>query len=141
VRQVVVQSSHWSFGRTILISAAIAGATGAATGAISVGSAFDLAAELFFGGLGGLLVGATFGALASGLALLVTWLLRQSGVRELSILRVAFVLCGTVIILTLATLGLPPQTGVERTASLAALSMIPLISGAWVARHSIRVRE
>ena len=96
---------------------------------------------MFFGGLGGLLVGATFGALASSSALLVSWLLRQSGVRELSILRVAFVLCGTVVALTLATLGLPPQTGMERTASLAALSIVPLLSGAWVARHSIRVTE
>ena len=140
-RQVVVQSNQWSSGRTIFVSAAIAGATGAATGAISLGSPFDLAAKLFFGGLGGLLVGATFGALASGSALLLTWLLKQSGVRKLSILRIAFVLCGTAIALALATLGLPPQTGAERSLSLAALSLIPLVSGAWVARQSIRVTE
>ncbi|GAB4082214.1 hypothetical protein GCU67_19870 [Modestobacter muralis] len=115
---MVVQSSHWSSGRAVLVSAAIAGATGAATGAISLGSAFDLAARSFFGSRGGLVVGAAFGALASSSALLLTWLLERSGVRRSSVLRLAFVLCGTAI---------------------AALSVVPLLSGAWVARHSIRV--
>ena len=86
---------------------AVAAAVGALVGP-AVLDGFPLPARLFFGGLGGPVIGALIGVVASALGCAAAVVVRASGQR-LALQRIAFTVVGTAAAVALAVWSLSPE--------------------------------
>ncbi len=111
----------------------IAAAVGTLIGPFTL-DAFPLSAQLFYGSLGGLVIGALVGGLASALACTAAAVLRAAGQR-LSVQRGAFTVVGTLAALAFSLWSLSTLDTRTRLLMTVALGLITATAGTALARR------
>lgn len=126
--------------RLIAASSAMAALCGVIVGSLAL-SDISLPARLFYGGIGGLLVGGFIGAVAALTGLLAAILLRAFGARSVGIQRAAFVVAGGATALSAAWWGRSPMTSPAQVALMVSLAVVSLGVGTLLGRRYIGGRR
>ena len=111
--------------RLIAASSAVAALCGLVVGPLTL-TGFLLPARLFYGGVGGLVVGGFIGAVAALTGLLMATSLRAFGARSVGMQRAAFVMAGSATALSAAWWGRWPMTPLAELALMVSLAVVTL---------------
>lgn len=125
--------------RLVGAGSALAAACGMVVGPLAIPD-FPLDARLFYGGVGGLVVGAGLGALAAVTGLLMACALRAVGVAGGG-QRAGFVLTGSAVALGAAWWGRPPMTPLPQLGLMLSLAIVTLGAGTLLARRYVGMTD